>query len=112
MLIYFGYRVQSRRLSDARIATSWPSVEAQVISSKISEVDASTDSAFSTRLSVRAKFSYTLNGDLIYGDYVGTWYRNDYRNWNELLKPGSRLLIRVSPAAPETVSLVDYNGIR
>ena len=112
MLIYFGYRVQIRRQSDARLATSWPSVEAQVISSKISEVNASDDVSFSTRLSVRAKFSYVLNGDLKYGDYVGSWNRIGHRDWSELLKPGSRLLIRVSPDAPETVSLVDYNGIR
>lgn len=93
-------------------AASGPLVEAVVLSSQIHEVDASTEGSFSTRLSVKAEFSYKMEGKTTHVSYVGMWHRKDYRNWSDLLRPGGRIRIRVSPHDPGKVSLVDYNGIQ
>lgn len=111
-LIVAGGTYRSRVDAAAKTASQWTPVEAVVVSSTVREVDASTETAFSTRLTVNAKFSYVYEGRPRTGNYFGSWSRTDYRDWSELLRPGRRILIRVSPDDPETVSLVEYNGIR
>jgi Protein of unknown function (DUF3592) len=112
LIIYSGSRNQGQQRSEALHAASWKLVEAEVLSSQITEVDASSDAGFSTRLRVKADFSYELNGQVTQASYAGIWHRNDYRDWSELLRPGSRIKIRISPHNPGKVSLVDYNGIQ
>ena len=111
LIIYFGLRHQSRFVISARAAREWPSVEATVVSSRIAETNTSGKTSFSTRLHATARFSYLAGGEVMYADYAQDWGRRDYRNWSELLSPGRRIAIRVSPDDPKKVSLIDYNGI-
>lgn len=112
LMIFWGIRHQNSRSAAATNAASWPLVEARILTSQIHEVDASSETSFATRLSVKAGFSYEFNGATTQGSYVGVWYRNDHRDWSDLLRPGGRINVRVSPRDPGKVSLVDYNGIQ
>ena len=111
LIIYFGLRHQNRLVASARAAREWPSVEATVVSSRIAETNTSGKTSFSTRLHATVRFSYLAHGEVKYADYAQDWGRSDYRNWSELLGPGRRIAIRVSPDDPKKVSLIDYNGI-
>ncbi|MCW1926408.1 DUF3592 domain-containing protein [Luteolibacter arcticus] len=112
LILYFGDRIQAKRGDDAKAAATWPQVEAQVVSSQIHEVNVSTETSFSTRLHVSARFTYHLNGQPAHGHYAGQWERTDHHNWADLLKPGSRMKVRISPDDPAKVSLVDHNGVQ
>lgn len=111
LIIYFGIRHQNRIAADARAARGWPLVEAAVVSSRIAETNIPSDTSFSTRLHVSVRFSYLSGGEVRFADYTRDWRRSDYRIWSELLSPGRRISIRVSPDDPKRVSLIDYNGI-
>lgn len=105
-----SYHITGKRGHAAEYAMTWERVDAQVVSSDIGETNTSDEYSVSTRLYVNARFGYQFKGEMIYGDYRGSWTRNDLRDWSELLKPGNRITIRVSPDDQTVVSLVDYNG--
>lgn len=107
-----GSRHQSSQGDATTEATSWPLVEARIISSQIHEVDASSETSFATRLSMKAEFSHELNGVTTLGSHVGAWCRNDDRDWSELLRSGGRIKVRVPPSDSGKVSLVVYNGLQ
>jgi hypothetical protein len=112
LLIYFGNQSLLEKGADATDATGWPSVEARVMSSDVNELSSSNETSFSTKVCVRAKFSYIINDNLLHSNYVGQWTRMDYRDWAALLKPGNSLKIRVSSTDQNKISLVDYNQIQ
>ena len=99
------------RQATANEVRRWPIVDAQVINSKVSEVDASTETNFATRLSVAARFSFVVEKQSKEAEYSATWHRADYRDWSKLLAPGSLLKIRVDASDPSRISLIDYNGL-
>lgn len=89
----------------------WPEVEAEVIESRIFEMDTSNDITFSTRISVDLRLEYVVNGESYRTDYARDWTRRRMVDWSEMLSRGSKFPIRVSPENPEIVSLLDHNGI-
>lgn len=111
VVVGIGWSVHQVIGREAADALSWPIVEAVVVSSRIAEMNASDEVSFATKLSVQAEFSYEVDGESLRGCYARQWLRDDLRDWSELLKPGNRLSIRVSPDHPEMVSLVDHNGV-
>ena len=100
-----------KRSSDMQAVKRWQTVDALVVTSQITEADTSDEASFSTRLSVVLRFSFEVDGKAAQADYLATWLRRDYRDWNALLAPGNRIKIRVSPNDRSRVSLFDHNGI-
>jgi len=89
----------------------WPVVEASILNARITEVDASTETRFGTRLSVTAQFAYQVDGADVEADYFATWHRANAKDWSRVLAPGSTIKLRVSPENHSLVSLWDHNRV-
>lgn len=94
-----------------REVEQWRVVEASILSSRIAEVNASSEFHFGTRLSLIAKFAYEVDGTRKHADYVATWDRADSKDWSRMLAPGGSIKLRVSPKDQSRVSLWDHNRV-
>lgn len=110
-LLLFADIQRIKGAEEANEVAIWPEVEATVIRSRISEVNTSGETHFSTRLSVTAKLEFFFDGKRTEADYVASWGRSDNLDWSRVLAPGSKIKIRVSPIDRSRVSLLDLNGV-
>lgn len=110
-IMALGDRHHAGVAARGRVVEQWPAIEASILSSRIAEVNASSEVHFGTRLSVVAKFGYEVEGTHTQADYVATWDREDSKDWSQVLAPGGSIPLRVSPADRTQVSLWDHNRV-
>lgn len=90
---------------------NWMRVEATVLKSELNEFDTSGETSFSTRISARLTLRYSIGSDTHETQHVTSWRRRDLKDWSEILHPGRKILIRVSPDDSKSLSLIDMIGI-
>jgi Protein of unknown function (DUF3592) len=110
MLAGFLNHRQNQNMAYMAAVRKWPVVEAEVVRSQVREINTSGKYSFSTDIYANVTFSYVRGGVRKEAVYREKWGRSGYRDWHELLKPGQRLPIRVSPEDSTKASLIDYNG--
>ncbi len=109
-VILLGSLVPRNRGRMAEEISSWPSADALILESKLREINTSDEYSFSTKLSLSARFHYTLSGSTFEKDYLGSWNRSDNRDWSQIFAVGRTVTIRVSPSDPSNISLIDLTG--
>jgi hypothetical protein len=109
-VVLLGSLVPSSRGKKEEEIRSRPSVDALVLKSKLREINTSDEYSFSTKLSLSARFRYTLSGCTFESDYLGSWNRSDNRDWSQIFTVGQTVTIRVSPSDPSDISLIDLTG--
>ncbi|MEP4077413.1 hypothetical protein [Haloferula sp.] len=99
---------RAQRVEEVR---NWQLVDALILKSKLTEINTSDETTFSTQLSLQAKFRYILSGTTMESDYIGIWTRQDQRDWNRFFEEGQTVTVRVSPSEPTQISLIDTTGV-
>jgi len=110
LVLILGYLTTTRGGKEVEEIMSWPLVDALVVESDLRELNTSDDTSFSTKLSVSAKFRYTLSGNTFESNHTTIWARSDTRDWSQIFAVGRTVPLRVSPSDPSNVSLLDLTG--
>jgi len=90
---------------------NWIRLEATVLKSELKEVNTSDETSFSTRISARVTLRYLIGSDTHDTEHVTSWQRRDHKDWSEILHPGQKISIRISPDDPKSISLIDLTGV-
>ena len=103
---------KERRRSQYELVKAWPLVEAEILESKITFIDRSSQTSFggSEHVSLRVKYRMSESGPMLETKVIGQWYYQHEIGGKAQFEVGKSIMLRVHPENPKRASLIDITG--